>query len=148
MIYTDRINVKLDSPIRVTLRWPIVSQGCRALVRCACWLTTLVVLVYLCRYVIDAHKRTTKTPGCHWNAVPNPGNLPYSASFCYLNKETVLLRLYDQSGKKLLAERTYFHLDRPFVLLKKNELIFDTYPDDAFIALPPSLFERLRAKLP
>jgi hypothetical protein len=45
-------------------------------------------------------------------------------------------------------ERTYFHLDRRFVPLKKNELIFDTYPDDAFIALPPSLFERLRAKLP
>jgi len=120
----------------------------QVLVRCAIWLAALVAFVYLCNYVVDARTRMTRAPSCHWNAVPNPDNAPYSASFCYLNKETVLLRLYDPLGKHLLAERTYFNLDRPFVAFTQDELIFDTYPDDASIALPPSLFERLRAKLP
>jgi len=120
----------------------------RTLVRCACWLAALLALVYLCSYVIDARTRATRAPDCQWNTAPNPDDAPYSARWCKLTKDTVLLRLYDSKEQHLLVERAYFHLDRPFVFLKRNELIFDTYPDDAFIALPPSLFERLRAKLP
>lgn len=119
----------------------------RALVRCACWLTTLVALVYLCSYVIDAHKRTTKAPGCQWNAVPNPGKSPYSARFCYLTKEAVLLRVYDETGQ-LVAERPYTYSDLARFYWEPNGLGYISDDRGSFVELPPGFIERLRAKLP
>lgn len=119
----------------------------KALVRCAIWLSALVALVYLCSYVIDALKRSIRAPDCQWNTVPNPDSAPYSARYCWLSKQEILLRLHGGAGH-LIAERTYPYSNIPFFVWSPDKLIFDTYPDDAFIALPPSLFERLRAKLP
>ncbi len=127
---------------------PRFARLWRALVRCACWLAVLVAFAHLCSYVIDARTRATRAPNCHWNDVPNPDSAIYSARWCKLTKDTVLLRLYDITAQHLLAERTYFHLDRPFVAFAPDKLIFNTYPEGSFITLPPTLFERLRAKLP
>ena len=112
------------------------------------WVTVFVGSIFLCVYLSDAHMRSTGAPNCSWSEVANAKNAPYSARFCYLNKEVVLLRLYDASATELLAERTYLQLDRPFISWDSDRLWYDTYPDGSFIALPPSLFERLRAKLP
>ncbi|MFZ3117900.1 MAG: hypothetical protein WA159_06225 [Variovorax sp.] len=120
----------------------------RVFLRCALWIAAFAAFVYLCSYLSDAHTRATKAPDCKWIAVENPDNVPYTARFCYLTKDTVLLRLYDAEELHLLAERTYFNLDRPFIAFVQDELVFDTYPEGSFIALPPSLVERLRAKLP
>jgi hypothetical protein len=120
----------------------------KPLLRWVCWVIALFALVYLCNYLMDARMRRQKAPSCEWDITPSPDNLPYSVRFCYLNKETVLLRLYDSTGKQLLAERTYFQLDRPRISWDTDRLWYDTYPDDSFITLPPSFFERLRARLP
>ena len=126
---------------------PSLARLRRLLLRWTCWIAALVALVYLCDYLIDARMRMTKAPSCEWIIVPTIGNSPYSARFCYLNKETVLVRIYEISGK-LLAERTYFQLGTPRISWDTDRLWYDTYPADTFIALPPTLIDRLRAKLP
>jgi len=120
----------------------------RALLRCAYWLAALAAFVCLCNYVIDARMRISRQPACQWQSVPVPDDRPYSARWCKLTKDTVLTRLYDHSGTQLLAERTYPQLGTPFVAWAPDRLWYDTYPDDSFIALPPSLIDRLRASLP
>jgi hypothetical protein len=112
------------------------------------WLGAFIAFICLCSYVIDAHMRATRTSSCEWIVVPNPDDVPYFARWCKLTKDTVLLRLYDAKEQHLLAERTYFQLDRPNLGWAPNYFWYDSYPDDAFIELPPSIFERLRAKLP
>lgn len=122
---------------------------CRAFLHCSLWLAAFAALVFLCRYLSDAHTRATRAPDCRWNAVPNPNNTPYSARFCYLDKETVLLRVYDTKGQALLAERSFFELDRPRFHWESNALGYnDRNYDGGEIALPPTLLERLRVKLP
>lgn len=122
---------------------------CQVLLRCSLWLAAFAALVYLCSYLSDTRARATKAPGCEWNAVPNPHNAPYLARFCYLDKETVLLRVYDAEGQSLLAERSIFELDRPRFHWELNALGYnDRNYDGGEIALPPTLLERLRAKLP
>lgn len=112
------------------------------------WLAALFSTVVLCIYLRDAHMRSVGAPNCSWNFIASAEGVQYSARFCYLNKKTVLLRLYDSSATELLAERTYLQLDRPFISWDSDRLWYDTYPEGSFIALPPSLFERLRARLP
>jgi len=119
----------------------------RVLVRYACWLAALTISLYLFSYLIDAYMRQSKVPDCRWYEVPNPDGAPYSARYCWLSKQDILLRLYDGAGH-LVAERGYPYSNIPFFVWSSDKLIFDTYPEDAFIALPPSRLERLRAKLP
>lgn len=120
----------------------------KVIVRFACCLAALVAFVYLCNYVSDARTRATKAPDCVWDPIPNPESEPYTAYYCVLSKGTILLRLYDITEQHLLAERTFSHADWPNFFWKPMGLGYDAYPDGDLIALPPSLFERLRAKLP
>jgi hypothetical protein len=71
----------------------------------------------------------------------------YQVRFCYLNKETVSLRLYDAGGKQVLAERTYFELDRPLIFWESDALGYDV-SNGQKIALPPTRLDRLRALMP
>jgi hypothetical protein len=122
---------------------------CQVVLRCSLWVAAFAAFVYVGSYLSDAHTRATKAPACEWNAVPSPNNAPYLARFCYLDKETVLLRLYDAEGKALLAERSLFELDRPRFHWESDALGYnDRKYDGGEIALPPTLLERLRAKLP
>lgn len=125
---------------RATRRWIVV--------RCALWIVVPIALIQLGSYIIDARTRAARAPSCEWRLVPNPNNTSYVARWCKLTKDTVLLRLYDATEQNLLAERAYFQLDRPNLGWAHDYLWYDTHPDDAFIALPPSMLERLRAKLP
>lgn len=120
----------------------------RVLVRCACWLAALVAIVYLCTYVSDAHTRVTRAPDCRWRTVASPDRSDYSARYCILTKETVLLRVYDAAGGRLLAERAFWHPDWPHFFWRSHELGYDAYPDGGAITLPPTLLDHLRAKLP
>lgn len=118
------------------------------LMRCAAWLAMLVFIFQLSDYLIDARKRATRSPTCQWNTVPDAGSASYSARWCMLTKDTALIQLYDADGRRLIADRTYFQLGTPNVGWAHDRIWYDTYPEDAYIALPPSLLDRLRAKLP
>lgn len=119
----------------------------RSSFRWACWVAALCCLFFLCSYLIDAHTRLTKAPTCQWQDVPGADDLNYSARYCWLEKRLILLRLYSMDGK-LVAERTYSYPDLPEFTWTSDRLWYDTYPADAFIALPPSFWEHLRAGFP
>ncbi|WP_219210663.1 hypothetical protein [Variovorax boronicumulans] len=65
-----------------------------------------------------------------------------------MTNDTVWIQLHDADGQKMLADRTYFQLGTPNVGWAQDRIWYDTYPEDAYIALPPTLLDRLRAKLP
>lgn len=112
------------------------------------WTVAASVFSTACVYLNDAYLRVTRSPACRWNSVPAPNGSPYSARYCFLHKQTVLFRLYDSNGATLLAERDSLQLDLPFISWDAGRIWYDTSPDDSFVALPPTLFDRLRAKLP
>lgn len=112
------------------------------------WFFLGVIFVYACNYVIDARIRSTRVSDCQWDAVPNPDNASYAARWCKLAKDTVLLRLYDPKEQHLLAERSFFQMDHPDFYWRADAFGYDTRPDGGLIWLPPSLIDRLRARLP
>jgi hypothetical protein len=120
----------------------------RIFFRIGLWIAALTVFLYLCGYAFDVHKRTTKVLSCRWNTVPNPTAKPYTARWCKLTKDTVLLRLYAANADQVLAERMFFHLDRPTFYWEAGEFGYATSPDGGVISLPPTLLDRLRARLP
>ncbi len=107
----------------------------------------LSVFVALCIYGIEARERWLRVPDCKWVFVPNTENTLYSATVCYMTADTVLLRVYDLSGERLLAERSYREsgVDARWF---SNEIVYDTSDDRGSIAIPPSMLDWLRARLP
>lgn len=73
--------------------------------------------------------------------------MPYLARYCYLSKDTVLLRLYGANGEQLLAERMFFELDFLRLYWRSDTLNYDTETGGS-IPLPPTILDRFRAKLP
>jgi hypothetical protein len=118
------------------------------LLRLFCWIVGLAIIVCLCNYAVEARKRVAKTESCNWNAVPNHRRAPFSAKFCYLNYDTILLKLYDEEQKRLLAERVFFENDRPDFYWKSDALGYGSETYGGVIALPPTTLDRWRAKLP
>lgn len=112
------------------------------------WLTIVIAALYLWGYAFDVHKRTTREPACQWIEVPNRDAMPYAARWCKLTKDTVLLRLYAANADQVLAERMFFHLDRPTFCWEAGEFGYATSPDGGVISLPPTLLDRVRARLP
>jgi hypothetical protein len=107
----------------------------------------MIFMISLTNYAVDANLRMSAEPGCQWNHISNPNGFPYQVRFCYLNKETVSLRLYDAQGHRLLAERTFFELDRPLIYWESDALGYDV-SNGQKIALPPTYIDRLRALMP
>ncbi|WP_155122865.1 hypothetical protein [Burkholderia ubonensis] len=73
----------------------------------------------------------------------------YWARYCYFGG-TVILRLYDKEGKRLLAERTYRDTSGIPVNLHwaKETLMYPEGQDLGTINLPPTLYDRSMARLP
>lgn len=122
-------------------------RSLRVAARIGVWAVASGLCISFIGYVIDAHKRHTRGAACVWETVPNPDNMPYMARYCYLTKDTGLLRLYDGKGKKLLAERMYFNLDLPRLYWSPDALSYETSTGES-IQLPPTWLDRLRALLP
>ena len=112
------------------------------------WLICVFVAIYVLSYMFDARVRYMRSPGCRWNQIPKTVDEPYLAQFCYLTKDTVLLRLYDITNRHLLAERMFFNMDLPNFYWDSDALGYETTPDGGVISLPPTLLDRVRAKLP
>ena len=129
-------------------------------IRCVKWLIVFAAVIQLCIYANDVHTRMIKGSTCQWHpvkdrfALPDDPPPPYSARYCYVEKYTILLQLFDADDRHLLAERMYRYLDAGSFFWDTDEqgraksLIYDTSDDGGEIAVPPTLLDRLRAKLP
>ena len=135
---------------------PGFSRLLRVLLRWAYWIAALVAMVYFCNYLLDAHTRTTRAPSCEWDPVPNPFNVvyekAYTARFCYLARHVFLLQIHHADGT-LVAERTYDDSAFPSTYWKSNGVDYTYSGSDGsaaggFIDIPPTLIDRLLAKLP
>lgn len=111
------------------------------------WIAVFGVVIYLIDYSLDVGERLSLEPACRWNLIENPSKEPYVARSCYLTKDTVILRLYDLKEENLLAERVYSEPNVVLVAWTPNELLYRNSMGDE-ILLPPTLIDRLRAKLP
>lgn len=87
-------------------------------------------------------------PDCVWNVVPSPGDRPYAVRFCYLMKDTAVVRVYDITGRDVLAERMFFELDRARFYWTPEALGYSNERYGGLISIPPTWVDRLRAKLP
>jgi hypothetical protein len=105
-----------------------------------------VVLGFIANYALDVRLRS-HTGSCRSEHSDIEGQ-PYTATYCLLWNDNVLLRLYDTNTEKLLAERTYYYLDFPKLTWTKDSLIYDTSSENGEIRFPPTLIDRLRAKFP
>ena len=112
------------------------------------WIACFFLVVQLVNYAIEAQVRAKSVPSCRWRPVENSGEPTYSARYCRLDKETVLLQIYGAAGGKPVAERSFQHSDAPNFFWKDGGLIYDAYPDGDTVRLPPTFIDKLKARLP
>ncbi|CAJ0719086.1 hypothetical protein LMG6871_02684 [Ralstonia edaphis] len=74
----------------------------------------------------------------------------YIGEICLLPyKDGTLFRLYDANTKAILAKKEYYDL-APKVFFDRDRVYYsmDASREDAYVLLPPSLLDRIMAKLP
>ena len=73
----------------------------------------------------------------------------YSGEICFLNSQYGMrFRLYDAETEQLLAERTYNDLD-PGIVWGDDRVTYNLGASPSeYVELPPTWWDRLRAKLP
>ncbi|WP_423369305.1 hypothetical protein [Burkholderia sp. LMG 32019] len=119
-------------------------------VRAAIALALVAILIpYLWR--ADVRNRTAELNKCHTER-SRADDERYTATYCYGPGENVVLRLYRSSSMNLLAERLFsYPRDEPVRLTwDRDAVVYDAAASDGdgIITLPPSLIDRLLAKLP
>jgi len=124
----------------------------RALWMLKVWLQRIVVIVVVVfglSYACDVGLRS-KAHECHTEESKKDGGL-YNAELCYLTGSsdgyTMRLRLYSSKDGSLLAERTFTDLD-PELVWSREWIGYNINGGDAYVPLPPSWMDRMRAKLP
>lgn len=110
-------------------------------------LIAILMLVSSGRYLIDARLRHAAVPSCEWHSVPKPATVSYRARYCWLSKEALLLRLYDEDDQ-LVAERAYRHFDLPRFFWNAQGLRYVPDEGEDLIEIPPTFLDRLRARFP
>jgi hypothetical protein len=109
---------------------------------------SLLLLVLAFKYQADARARTNAHVSGQSISTPDGGL--YLATYAYLGREEVLLRLYRRNDMALIAERTYTELDEVGLVWNTDKLIYDTSAFDGhgYIDLPPTLLDRILAQFP
>ncbi|PCE27431.1 hypothetical protein BWP39_02725 [Paraburkholderia acidicola] len=131
----DGRNERVNQIVKVSVRRTIVG------------ICALAALASAWTYWEGARLRALVKPTDCDNAQSADGR--YTARVCYLGSR-IVLRLYERQSQQLLAERTYgSSADDPVRLYwKPDELRYEDGADLGTIHLPPSLYDRLLAKLP
>ncbi|MFL9960591.1 hypothetical protein PQR02_05530 [Paraburkholderia sediminicola] len=83
-----------------------------------------LLLVLALKYQADARARTNAPVSGQSISTPDGGL--YLATYAYLGREEVLLRLYRRNDMALIAERTYTELDEVGLVWNTDKLIYDT----------------------
>lgn len=113
-------------------------------------LVLLPTLISLTNYLSDVRQRSFARV---WDTeISTEDDGAYTAKYAYLGRDTVLLRIYRSSDKKLLAERTFEYPDRVKLYWFKNDLLYHTndpsYLHEGTISLPPGPIDNILAWLP
>jgi len=112
---------------------------------CAAVVISTIAAWLIADYLWLAQLRPT-AHGCHSDVSDNG---EYVATRCLLNAGQDYLRLYESRTGRLIADRTYSCDPADPKLIVLDHIVFDGCAhDDSAIKLPPSLLDRLRAKLP
>jgi len=109
------------------------------------WFTGIVtVIFFLLPYLWGAALRRT----AHECQTEKESGL-YVGEVCFLGSpDATRFRLYDANSGELMAERTYNDLD-PGMVWSNDRVYYNMGASPAeYVKLPPTLFDRLRAKLP
>ena len=121
----------------------------KKLLRVSLWLGAMTTVVLLVDYAMDAHTRAEWLPKCQWEDFkPVRYPHPYLARWCFVKREMIVVRLFDETGQKLLAERTFEYPTFPRMYWQQDEFGFLTSSGAGGISLPPTLLDRLRLSLP
>ncbi|WP_454726062.1 MULTISPECIES: hypothetical protein [Cupriavidus] len=76
------------------------------------------------------------------------GGGSYVGEMCFLLfGDAMVFRLYDVKTGELLVERTYNHPE-PRILWADQEVWYDTSGKDGYVALPPTRWDWIKARLP
>ncbi|ODV42620.1 hypothetical protein AWV79_24730 [Cupriavidus sp. UYMMa02A] len=91
----------------------------------------------------------TSAHNCRRLPVPD-ASAKYEAEYCYLSQHKVLVRVYSASRNVLLAQRTFANSGPVRLHWDRGVLVFDPGAADGNgrLVLPPSLRDRLMARLP
>jgi len=116
--------------------------------RFVAWVISATIIVIALNYAMDVKTRS----GAHeWQqSISTEDGGLYTAEYCYVGFDKILLRLYSSQDRSLLAERMYWYPDSARLLWTSDSLVFNTNPGSGSgeIQLPPTLLDRLLAKLP
>lgn len=126
-----------------------LRRGC---VRFMCLALCVTLLICTAVYFSDARDRARAgKPPHRWRVdVETVQGVSYTAKSIFINRDTILVRLYRTGDPTLLAERMFKEhgVDMSWT---KDELIYDT-ADESFlgggIQLPPTRLDNFLAKLP
>ena len=128
---------------------PGFSNAIAHAARISKWILVTALALAVFNYLADVRLRSSVNSGAdRWQtSVSDTQQGAYTAKYIFVTREKILLRLYRTGDPALLAERIY---EENGVDLKwtENKLIYDTASGDGHIALPPSQFDRLLARLP
>lgn len=131
---------------------PGVRAMLRRSTRILRWTLCVAVVLFGIKYFFEvkARIRADNHPEEWWSEVSPDRGETYTAKLVFINRTTILLRLYRTGDPTLLAERTYTEAG---VALgwSDDELIYDTADESFFgggIQLPPTRLDNLLAKLP
>ncbi|RQV78274.1 hypothetical protein [Burkholderia anthina] len=125
-----------------------IAQEVKILVRRTFTAVAVVVaLGCVWGYWKDAQRRADCEPDARDSEHSPDGS--YLARYCYF-RNTIVLRLYDKEGKRLLAERTYRDTSGLPVSLywKEHALMYAEEQELGGISLPPTFLDRAMAQLP
>jgi hypothetical protein len=109
-------------------------------------LAAALLVVIALGYVWDLFLRID-VKNCEVEMSEQDGGL-YIAELCYVNSYAKRLRLYSSRDGTLLAERTFSTYRDSTLTWWDGRLNYDSNGNAAFISLPPSWMDRMRAKLP
>lgn len=111
-------------------------------------ITGVFISVNLVIYLSEADTRHERMPSCEWSSIENHEQVAYSARWCKLTKDTVVLRLYELDENRLVVERSFPHFDGPHFFWDAEGIGYDSQDGGDVISLPPTAYERFRARLP
>jgi hypothetical protein len=120
-----------------------------ALRKIGIWFGSIFIVVVSWNYYHDAIDRAKATDFDKELSDNEAYKGEYMAEYAYLPGRRIYLRVYRTSDMTLLADRTYAYPDAARLTWGRKSLIYDTSIDDGGeINLPPTLYDRLMAKLP
>lgn len=121
------------------------------LLLCAKWGVGIIgvfIAINLIVYLSEADTRHERMSSCEWSSIKSNEPIAYSARWCKLTKDTVILRLYELDENRLVVERSFPHFDGPHFFWDAEGIGYDSQDGGDVVSLPPAVYERFRARLP